>query len=148
MNGNLAQFGEDLRLHLLRLQLSLDNLRHLFFSGRTTGSEWLANRMDELQKGIVQDSSRRELLRQSLEANLQRDAAVLQETITHWITNRQTARLHERADLLEQSAAMAVELASLAAAEAERRTITAVNARREAITVQIEQVKENGATSR
>jgi hypothetical protein len=139
MDGNLAQFGEDLRLHLLRLQVSLENLNDLFSNGRIASRARLAARMAELQKAAEESADRDELLRESLEASLERDAGVSQETIARWVSKRLTARLHERADLLEQSAVVAVELAGLAAAEAERITMTAVIARREAMAVQIQQ---------
>jgi hypothetical protein len=138
MNGNLAQFGEDLRLHLLRLQVSLENLNDLFSNGRIASGARLAARMAELQKAAGESADRGEILRESLEASLERDAGISQETMARWVSKRQTARLHERADLLEQSAVVAVELAGLAAAEAERITMTAVTARREAMAVQIQ----------
>jgi hypothetical protein len=138
MTGNLAQFGEDLRLHLLRLQVSLENLNHLFSNGRIASGARLAARMAELQKAAGESADRSEIVRESLEACIERDAGISRETIARWVSKRQTARLHERADLLEQSAVVAVELAGLAAAEAERITMTAVTARREAMAVQIQ----------
>jgi hypothetical protein len=138
MNGNLAQFGEDLRKHLLRLQVSLENLSDLFSGGRIASGARLAGRMAELKKAARESADRGTKLRESLEACLERDAGISQEMIAAWVDRRQTARLHARADLLEQSAAIAAELAGLAASEAERIALAAVLARREAISVQIQ----------
>jgi hypothetical protein len=54
------------------------------------------------------------------------------------VSKRQTSQLHARADLIEQLAATAVELATLSTLEAERIAMTAILARRQAVTVQIQ----------
>jgi hypothetical protein len=144
MNGNLAQFADDLRPYLLRLQVSLDNLSGLFsWSARPTEAQ-LEIRTAEMQRSAKETSDRATKLRDFLQAALEHDAGITQETMAGWIVKRQTARLHARADLLEQSAILAAELAALTAVEAERITMAAVNARRQAIALQIEREAGSG----
>lgn len=138
MNGNLAQFGEDLRLHLLRLQVSLNNIRGLFSGGGDPDAPEFAVRLDELH-GMTQDcASRYTWLRASLDSGLHDDAALVQEHLARWIAERQTAQLHARADTIEQLAVAAVELMTLSAIEAERVAMTAILARRQAVAIQIQ----------
>jgi len=137
MNGNLAQFGEDLRLHLLGLQVSLNNIRGLFSGGGDPDAPEFAARLDEL-RGMAQDcASRCTLLRTSLDSGLRDDAALAQEHLTRWVALRQTAQLHARADTIEQLAVTAVELMTLSAIEAERVAMTAILARRQAVAIQV-----------
>ena len=138
MSGNLVQFGEDLHPQLLRLQVSLNNINGLFASGSMANEAELASRLEELRTSIAATSERAEELRDMLHAGLARDVALAPETLSGWVGRRQTAQLHARADLIEQLAAMAVELARLSATEAERTTIAAILARRQAVAVQVQ----------
>ena len=52
--------------------------------------------------------------------------ALSSETVSRWVSKRQTSQLHARADLIEQLAATAVELATLSTLEAERIAMTAI----------------------
>jgi hypothetical protein len=136
MNGNLVQLGEDLRLYLLRVQVSLNNINGLFAGGAAPSEAELARRLNELQEATKEASYRTTKLREALQDGLEQEATVAPETIAGWIGRRQTAHLHARADLIEQLAATAAELAMLAALEAERITMTAILARQEAVAVQ------------
>lgn len=138
MNGNLAQFGEDLRLHLLRLQVSLGNINELFVAGKVTNQAELANRLDELHTTAKDCSNRATELRQTLQDGLEQEEAHAPETLSRWVGRRQTAQLHARADLIEQLAIVAVELAALSVLEAERITMTAIIARQQAVAIQIQ----------
>lgn len=138
MNGNLAQFGEDLCLHLARLQVSLGNINGLFAGGAVARDKEFVSRTQELQVAVQESSERAAALREALRAGLERDAALAPETLSRWVSQRQTAQLHARADLIEQMATVAVELAALSAVEAERLTMTAIMARRQAIALQVE----------
>ena len=138
MNGNLAQFGEDLRLHLFRLQVSLNNISELFSGGRITNEAEFASRLGELRTMADASSARATELRRMLQDRLERDAALAPESVSRWIGRRQTAQLHARADLIEQLATIAVELATLSTLESERITMMAILARREAVSVQVQ----------
>lgn len=144
MNGNLAQFGDDLRPYLLRLQVSLDNLSELFSRRVRQTEAQLATRMAEMQRSARETADRATKLRASLQAALEHDAGISQERMASWIVKRQTARLHARADHLEQTAVLAAELAALTTVEAERITMAAVNARQQAIALQIERDAGSG----
>ncbi|WP_426410297.1 hypothetical protein [Bradyrhizobium ganzhouense] len=138
MNGNLAQLGEDLQLHLSRLQTSLGNINGLFTKRAFAHDAEFASQTLELQAAIKESSERAAVLREALRSGLERDATLAPETLSRWISRRQTAQLHARADLIEQMATVAVELAALSTVEAERLTATAIMARRQAVTLQIE----------
>ncbi|MBR1202932.1 MULTISPECIES: hypothetical protein [unclassified Bradyrhizobium] len=138
MNGNLAQFGEDLCLHLARLQVSLDNINGLFARDAAARDAEFASRTQELQAAVKESAERAAALREALRSGLERDATLAPETLSRWVSKRQTAQLHTRADLIEQMATVAVELAALSTVEAERLTVTAIMARRQAIALQVE----------
>lgn len=138
MDGNLAQFGEDLRLHLFRLQVSLNNIQELFSGGRIANEAEFVSRLDELQRSADATSARATELRRTLKDRLDREAALAPESVSRWIGRRNTAQLHARADLIEQLATIAVELAMLSTIESERITMMAILARREAISVQVQ----------
>lgn len=138
MNGNLAQFGEDLRLHLLRLQASLNNINRLFSESKAAHHVEFSGRLDELRVTAKDSAERTKTLREVLASGLDREMALSPETVARWVSKRQTSQLHARADLIEQLAATAVELATLSTLEAERIAMTAILARRQAVTVQIQ----------
>ncbi|WP_157113517.1 hypothetical protein [Bradyrhizobium embrapense] len=138
MNGNLAQLGEDLRLHLSHLQVSLDNINGLFARGSIAHEAEFESRAQELQAAVKESSERTASLHETLRDGLERYAALTPETLSGWVSKRQTAQLHARADLIEQMAAVAVELAVLSTVEAERLTVTAIMARRQAVALQVE----------
>ncbi|MGY3483900.1 hypothetical protein ACVW1C_001783 [Bradyrhizobium sp. USDA 4011] len=142
MNGNLVQFGEELHLHLARLQVSLGNINGLFAGGSAAHEAEFVNRTQELQATIKESVERAAALREALRTGVERDAALAPETLSSWISKRQTAQLHARADLIEQMATVAVELAALSTVEAERLTMTAIMARRQAIALQVEREKQ------
>ncbi|TYO66296.1 hypothetical protein FXV83_12260 [Bradyrhizobium hipponense] len=135
--NNLTQFGEDLRLHLFRLQASLDNINGLFAGAAIANDAELAGRLEGMHAPMKEFSERAAELREMLQAGLERDAALVAETLSRWVARRQTAQLHARADMIEQLATVAVELATLSAVEAERITMTAIIARRKAVAVQV-----------
>lgn len=137
MNGNLAQFGEDLRLHLVRLQVSVDNINGLFTRGPIANESKSADRPDEIRAPTNEASERVAELHERLQTGLEREATLEAETLARWVGRRQTAQLHARADLIEQLAVVAVELAALCGAEAERITMTAIMARQQAVAVQV-----------
>lgn len=141
MNGNLAQFGRDLQLHLFRLQASLHNIAGLLADGSVAREAAFTSRLNELSMMRKDCSERTSMLRRTLESGLEQDAAIASKTVPRWVGRRQSAQLHARADAIEQLAAIAVELAALSALEAERITMAALLARREAISVQIQQSK-------
>lgn len=136
MNGNLAQFGKDLQLHLFRLQKSLDNINRLFAADVMVSEATFANRLDELSAMTLDHSEQSETLRKALQSGAEQDVAA--ETILRWIGKRQSARLHARADTIERLAAVTVELAALSMLEAERMTMTALLARRDAMSAQVQ----------
>lgn len=138
MNGNLAQFGADLRLDLSRLQASLNNINGLFGHGVIADQAEFASRLHELQATMKGSSERAAELDDALQDSLARDAAVVPETVARWVGTRQTAQLHAHADLIEQLAITAVELAALYTLQAERITMTAIVARRQAVAVQVQ----------
>lgn len=138
MSGSLPQFSDDLRQHLSRLRTSLSNINGLF-TGTATDAE-LVCQVDELRVVIEQFSQRAVELRETLRAGCERTDALTSETISRWIETRQTAQLHARADLVEQLATIALELASLDALQAERIAMAAIVARRQAVAVQIQRV--------
>jgi hypothetical protein len=138
MDGNLAQFGRDLQLHLFRLEVSLNNINGLFASGVAASEGEFRNRLNELSTMTRDCSERTGVLRSTLESRLEQDAAITSETVSRWIGRRQSAQLHARADAIEQLATVAVELAALSVLEAERLTMAALLARREAISVQVQ----------
>ncbi|TFV73650.1 hypothetical protein E4K64_20730 [Bradyrhizobium frederickii] len=137
MNGNLAQFREDLRLHLFRLQVCLNNISELFDESSVTNEAEFVSRLNELRTTANVSSERAAELRQALLGGLDQDAAMTPE-VSRWIGRRQTAQLHARADLIEKSATIAVELATLSVLEAERITMTAILARGQAVAVQVQ----------
>ncbi|MET4476709.1 hypothetical protein [Bradyrhizobium sp. F1.13.3] len=137
MTGNLAQFGEDLRLHLARLQVSVDNINGLFTGLAMADEGNLASRLDELRATTTRASERAAELHERLQTGLEREATLEPETLARWVGRRQTAQLHARADLIEQLAVVAVELAALCGAEAERIAMTAIMARQQAVAVQV-----------
>lgn len=137
MNGNLAQFGADLRLDLSRLQASLNNINGLFGHVIADHAEF-ASRLQELQANMKGSSERAAELDDALQDSLARDSAVPPETVARWVGTRQTAQLHAHADLIEQLAITAVELAALYTLQAERITMTAIVARRQAVAVQVQ----------
>ncbi|AUC97884.1 MULTISPECIES: hypothetical protein [Bradyrhizobium] len=138
MNGNLHQLGDDLRLHLLQLQVCLNGINGLLTGGPVANQPEFTTRLDALRAMMKDRSERTVELREIMRQSLERDAAFAPETVTRWIGRRQTAQLHARADQIEQTATVAVELAMLAAIEAERITMSAVLARREAMAVQVQ----------
>lgn len=138
MSGNLVQFAEDLRPHLLGLQMSLNNINGLFAGASMVNEAELASRLEELRATMKESSERAVELREVLQAGLARDVALAPETLSRWVGRRQTAQLHARADLIEQMAAVAVELATLSTVEAERLTMTAIMARRQAVALQVQ----------
>ncbi len=138
MNGNLHQLGDDLRLHLLQLQVCLNGINGLLTGGPVANQPEFTTRLDALRAMMKDRSARTVELREVMRQSLERDTAFAPETVTRWIGRRQTAQLHARADQIEQTATVAVELAMLAAIEAERITMTAVLARREAMAVQVQ----------
>jgi hypothetical protein len=138
MNGNLAQFGADLRLDLSRLQASLNNIDGLFAHGVIADDAEFASRLQELHATMKGSSERAAELDDALQDGLARDAARAPETVARWVGTRQTAQLHARADLIEQLAITAVELAALYTLQAERITMTAIVARRQAVSVQVQ----------
>lgn len=138
MNSNLAHFGEDLRLHLFGLQVSLDNINGLFAGAAIARAAELAGRLEELSAAMKESSDRAEELRETLQAGLERDTALAPETLSRWVERRKTAQLHARADLIEQLATVAMELAKLSSIEAERITLAAIMARRQAVAVQVQ----------
>lgn len=135
---NLTQFGEDLRLQLFRLQASLDNINGLFAGDAIANDAELAARLEGMHALTKEFSERAAKLRDTLQAGIERDTALVPETLSNWIAKRQTAQLHARADMIEQLAGVAAELATLSAVEAERITITAIIARRHAVAVQVQ----------
>lgn len=137
MNGNLAQFGADLRSDLSRLQVSLNNIKGLFAHGGIAGDAEFASRLRELHATRKGSSERAVELYDALRDGLARDAALAPET-ARWIGTRQTAQLHARADLIEQLAITAVELAALYTLQAERIAMAAIVARRQAVAVQVQ----------
>lgn len=136
MSGSLPQFSEDLRQHLSRLQTSLGNINGLF-TGALTDAE-LACRVDDLRVVIEQYSERAVERRETLQVGCERAGTVTDDTVSRWIDTRQTAQLHARADLLEQLATIALELASLDVLQAEHIAAAAIVARRQAVAVQIQ----------
>jgi hypothetical protein len=138
MNSNLAKFGEDLRLHLFRLHVSLNNIKGLFTRGPTANEAEFVSRLEELRAAMKDSSERAAELSDTLHDGLEREAALGPETVSRWVVRRQTAQLHARADLIEQLATMAVELAALHTLQAERITMTAILARRQAVAVQVQ----------
>lgn len=136
--NNLAQFGEDLRLHLIRLQACLDHLKALFSAGNIADQTEFTGKLNELNAVTENFSSRFGELYKALHQGLERQASLPPETIAHWVANRRTAQLHAHADVIEQLAAIATELAALTALQAERTTMTAILARQEAMSVQIQ----------
>lgn len=138
MNGNLAHLGEDLCPHLFRLQATLNNINGLFGRGPIVKEAEIASRLEDLQVAMQQSSERAARLRETLQAGLDRDAALAPETLSRLIDRRLTAPLHARADLIEHLAIVAVELATLSAVEAERVTMEAILARRQAVAVQVQ----------
>lgn len=140
MSGNLTQFGEDLRHHLSRLQTSLSNINGLFAGNTATNDAELVGQVQELRATIDEFFDRAVALRETLQAGFERDGALTAETMSRWIATRQAARLHARADLIEQMATTAMELAALDALQAERFAMTAIVTRRQAVAVQIQRV--------
>jgi hypothetical protein len=138
MNGNLAQFGKALRLHLLQLRRCLLNIEGLFVEIPAVKDADLAERLQELNAATQQNSERTALLRETIQRTLDQEAALAPATISKWVGGRRTAKLHARADLIEQLATDAVEFAFLSALQAERITVEAIRARREAVSVQVE----------
>jgi hypothetical protein len=59
--------------------------------------------------------------------------------IAEWKTKRQTGKLHARADRYEEHAAAAIVVAAAAMDEAERAVLRALLARKEAISIQVQQ---------
>lgn len=138
MSGNLTQFGEDLRPHLLQLQASLNSINGLFAGYAPTDEARCAKQLDELRALANESCERVGKLRDTLEAGLARDEVLARETLPGWVQGRQTARLHARADSIEQLAAAAIELAKLSAVQAESIAMTAILARRQAVSVQVQ----------
>lgn len=136
MSGSLPQFSDDLRQHLSRLQTSLSNINRLLTETATDAT--LVCQVDELR--VVADSERADELRETLQAGCERAGALTTETMSRWIDSRQTAQLHARADLVEQLATVALELASLDVLQAERIAMAAIVTRRQAVAVQIQRV--------
>jgi hypothetical protein len=136
--NNLTQFGEDLRLHLFRLRTSVDNINGLLAGASIASDAELASGLEGLRAPMKEFSERTAELREALQAGIERDTALLPETLSRWIAKRQTAQLHARADMIEQLATVAVELATLSALEAERITTIAIIARRQAVAVQVQ----------
>lgn len=136
MSGSLPQFSDDLRQHLSRLQTSLGNIDRLLTESATDAR--LVCQVDELR--VVADSERADELRETLQAGCERAGALTTETMSRWIDSRQTAQLHARADLVEQLATVALELASLDVLQAERIAMAAIVTRRQAVAVQIQRV--------
>lgn len=135
---NLTQFGGDLRIHLFRLQASLDNINGLFAGAAIANDAELADRLEGMHALMKEFSARAAELRETLRAGVERETALMPETLSNWIAKRQTAQLHARADMIEQLAGVAAELATLSAVEAERITMTAIMARRQAVAVQVQ----------
>ncbi|WP_028180234.1 hypothetical protein [Bradyrhizobium japonicum] len=123
MSGNLTQFGEDLRPHLLRLQASLNNINGLFACCPPTDDAQCAEQLENLRALAIESCARAGKLRETLEAGLARDAVLADETLPRWVLGRQSARLHARADSIELLAAAAMELAKLSAVQAESITM-------------------------
>jgi hypothetical protein len=142
MDGNLAQFGADLRLDLSRLQASLNSINGLFAHGLIADDAEFASRLQELQAAMNASSKRAAELCGALQGGLARDAAIARETVARWVGTRQTAQLHARADLIEQLAMTAMELAALYTLQAERITMTAIVARRQAVAVQVQRARQ------
>ena len=138
MNGNLAKFGEELSLNLCRLRVSLNNFSGLFADTPATNEAEFSSRLNELQAATKSCTDRASELREALRCGIERDASISRATVSGWMGRRQTAQLHSRADLLERLAAVAVELATLSALEAERITMAAVLARKQAVTAQVQ----------
>ncbi|NGX97124.1 MAG: hypothetical protein G4V63_18465 [Candidatus Afipia apatlaquensis] len=136
--SNLAQFGEDLRLHLIRLQACLDHLNALFAANSIADQTEFTRRLNELNAVTKNFPSQAGELYKALHDGLEQQASLPPGTIAHWIDNRQTAQLHAHADIIEQLATIATELAALTALMAERTTMTAILARQEAMSVQIQ----------
>lgn len=134
MNGNLSQFGEDLRAHLLRLQVCLNQINFLFGELGATDPD-LQTRQAELNALRTEASGRVLELRNHLDSGVR---SIAESSVTKWIELRQTAQLHARADLMERLATMAAELATLSALEAEDIILAAILARRQAIAVQVQ----------
>ncbi|MGC0387956.1 hypothetical protein ABIF91_000310 [Bradyrhizobium sp. USDA 241] len=74
MSGNLTQFGEDLRPHLLRLQASLNNINGLFACCPPTDDAQCAEQLENLRALAIESCARAGKLRETLEAGLARDA--------------------------------------------------------------------------
>lgn len=138
MDRNLAKFGEELGLNLYRLRESLNNVSGLFADAPSTNEDEFASRLSELQAATKSFADKATELREALRFGIERDASTPVATLSRWIGRRQTAHLHSRADLLERLATIAVELATLSALEAERITMTAIRARKQAVTVQVQ----------
>lgn len=136
--SNLTQFGDDLRLHLNRLQACLDHLNSLFAKGPVPDDAEFRRRLSELNAMAGEFSGRATELNQTLHQELERHASLSPETIARWVSRRQTAQLHAHADTIEQLAAHAAELAALSTLQAERITMLAILARQEAISAQIQ----------
>ncbi len=138
MSGNLTQFGEDLRPHLLRLQASLNSINGLFACFTPSDAAQCTRQLNNLREIVNESCERAEKLRETIETGLAHDAALAEEKLPEWVAGRQTARLHARADTIELLAAAAVELAQLSAIQAESITMAAILARRQAVAVQIQ----------
>lgn len=136
--SNLTQFGDDLRLHLNRLQACLNHLNSLFAKGTMPDQTKFKQRLDELNAMTMEFSGRATELNQTLQTELEQQASLSPETIARWVSRRQTAQLHAHADTIEQLAAHAAELAALSTLQAERITMLAILARQEAISAQIQ----------
>jgi hypothetical protein len=141
MNRNLTQFAEDLRAPLERLQSAMARITTLMSDGHRIAEPAFAKRLEQLEQELAENIERASVI----EAEARTRFAMLEtyspEIVSKWTQRRQTAQLHARADLMENSAVAAMELALFAVLEAECAAMRVISARRNTVAVQISRGK-------
>jgi hypothetical protein len=137
MNRNLTHFAEDLRAPFERLQGALARIAILISEGDRIAEPDLAKRVERLEHEIAENIERACVIEAEARTRLALLASYSPELVGKWTQRRQTAQLHARADLMENSAVAAMQLALFAVLEAECAAMRVISARRNAVAVQV-----------
>jgi predicted metal-dependent hydrolase len=137
MSEDVDPFPKEFRVGLSMIEQTFDRLNTLI--ANTTEHD-LQEDVTEIEKFIDQSRRQARAAQKELNRLMDEEGFETSEKIADWRARRLTSKLHARADRSERCAVTAIEIAVLAMDEAERAVLRALLTRKEAISIQVQQL--------
>jgi hypothetical protein len=141
MINHVDQFCEDLHATLSIIDASRARIKTLLADKSKITELDVLECLRTVENSIQQGRAKAAAARAALERWTDEERAEASDRVAEWKTKRQTGKLHARADRYEEHAAAAIDVAAAAMDDAERTVLQALLARKEAISIQVQQAE-------